>query len=405
LYGDTNGQDQPFVTSERNGRWHTLEVPVIGLANSGNGQTLSVSCPAAGSCSAGGFYTDDSSRMQPFVVTERNGAWGRGQEVPGLRQRNAGGDAAINSVSCWAVGNCVAGGYYTDQSSHQQAFVVVERNGVWRTAQEVPGLARLNRGGSAQTYAVSCAANGCTAAGWYADGAGHRQAFVASERRGKWRTAAAVSGLARLNRGGFADVVAVSCPSAVSCGATGLYTEASGHVQSFVVTQRGGRWGKAIEVPALARLNVGGDAEPNTVSCWTTGDCSVGGVYTDASGSQQAFMVTELGNRWGRAAEVPGTARLDRGESAGINSVSCVKGTCAAGGFYQRGATTEGFVVTGRNGRWGHAKPVPGLALLNAGQDASLYSLSCAAVSHCTAIGVYEGHFESDVQVFVVSEK
>jgi hypothetical protein len=247
--------------------------------------------------------------------------------------------------------------------------------------------------------------SGCTAAGWYADSAGRRQAFVASERGGRWSKAAAVPGLARLNRFGFAQVVAVSCPTAVSCGATGLYTDSSGHIQSFVVTRRGGRWGRALEVPGLARLNTGGDAEPNSVSCWTAGGCSVGGVYTDASGNQQPVVVTELSNKWGRATELPGTARLDGGESAGVNSVSCVKGTCAAGGFYQHGATTGAFVVTGRNGRWSRALPVPGLAQLNSGQDAPLYSLSCAAVSHCTAVGVYEIHPESDVQGFVVSER
>jgi hypothetical protein len=404
-YGDANGQLQPFVASERNGRWRTAEVPVIGLANSGNANTVSVSCHTASTCSAGGYYTDDSSRMQAFVVTERNGAWGRGQEVPGLRELNVDGNAQINSVSCWAAGSCVAGGYYTDHANHQQGFVVFERDGAWSTANEVPGLARLNRGGSAQTWAVSCVTSGCTAAGWFADSAGHRQAFVASERSGKWSKAVAVPGLARLNRGGFADVVSVSCPTAVSCGATGLYTDASGHIQSFVVTRKGGRWGRALEIPGLERLNVGGDAETSSVSCWTTGGCSVAGVYTDATDNQQPFMVTELGNSWGRAAELPRIARLDRGESAGLNSVSCVKGTCAAGGGYQHGSTTEAYVVTGRNGRWGRVLPVPGFARLNTGQDGVLYALSCAAVSHCTAVGVYEVHHESDVQGFVVSEK
>jgi hypothetical protein len=405
LYSDANGQQQPFVASERNGRWRTLEVPVIGLANSANGETFSVSCRTASTCSAGGFYTDDSNRIQAFVVTEQNGTWGRGQEISGLRELNADGDARINSVSCWAAGSCLAGGYYTDRANHQQGFVVLERNGVWGAVKQVPGLARLNRGGSAQTWAVSCAASACTAAGWYADRAGHRQAFVASERGGHWSTAAAVPGLNRLNRGGFADVISISCPTAMSCGATGLYADASGHTQSFVVTRRAGRWGKALEIPGLARLNTGGDAEPSSASCWTAGGCGVGGVYTDASNNQQAFVVTELNNRWGRAAEVPGTARLDKGESAAINSVSCVKGTCAAGGFYQHGATTEAFVVTGRNGRWGRALPIPGLARLNIGQDAALYSLSCAAVNHCSAGGFYEIQHDSDVQGFVVSEK
>jgi hypothetical protein len=293
-YSDVNGQLQPFVTSELNGRWHTVEVPVIGLANSGNGETVSVSCPTATSCSAGGYYTDDSSQMQAFVVTERNGAWRNGEEVPGLREMNAGGNAMINSVSCWAAGSCVASGFYTDQAGHQQGFVVFERAGRWRAATTVPGLARLNRGGSAQIYTVSCAAGGCTAAGWYAGSAGHRQAVVASERGGKWGKAAAVPGLARLNRGGFADVVSVSCPTAVSCGATGLYTDGRGHTQSFVATRNSGRWGSALEIPGLARLNVGGDAESSSASCWATGGYSGVGVYEVHQNSDvQGFVVSE----------------------------------------------------------------------------------------------------------------
>lgn len=405
LYTDVNAQQQPFVASERNGRWKTIEVPVIGLANAGNAETVSVSCPTAGNCGAGGFYTDDSNRGQAFVVNERNGAWGRGQELLGLRELNVGGNAAINSVSCWAAGSCVAGGFYTDQANHQQGFVVIERNGQWGAATRVPGLERLNRGGGAETFSTSCALSDCTAGGEYVDGAGHEQGFLATERGGRWSTAVAVGGLARLNRGGFANVGEVSCATAASCGATGLYTDGSGHIQSFVVTKRAGRWGSALAIPGLARLNVGGDAEANDLSCWAAGDCSVGGVYTDATQNQQAFVVTELGSRWGRAIELPGIAHLDGGLSASINSMSCVKGTCAAGGGYEHGQAQDAFVVTGQNGRWGKALQVPGIAQLNTGQDGVLYSLSCTLVGHCTGVGVYEVHHLQDLQGFVVTEK
>ena len=74
-------------------------------------------------------------------------------------------------MSCASAGNCSAGGYYTDSSGHQQAFVVSEVNGTWRNAMEVPGTAALNKGGDAQVTSVSCASAGnCSAGGCYVDG-------------------------------------------------------------------------------------------------------------------------------------------------------------------------------------------------------------------------------------------
>jgi hypothetical protein len=52
--------------------------------------------------------------------------WGTAEEVPGTATLNQGGDAGAESVSCASAGNCTAGGYYTDGSSHSQAFVVSE---------------------------------------------------------------------------------------------------------------------------------------------------------------------------------------------------------------------------------------------------------------------------------------
>jgi len=73
---------------------------------------------------------------------------------------------------------------------------------------------------------------------------------VAVERHGRWRKAIEVPGLGALNKGGLASVSSVSCASAGNCAAGGNYG-APGHQQGFVVSQRHGRWGKAIEVPGL----------------------------------------------------------------------------------------------------------------------------------------------------------
>jgi hypothetical protein len=59
------------------------------------------------------------------VVREKDGVWGRAEEVPGLAALNTRGDATISSVSCTAPGECSAGGFYIGASGIQ-GFVVKE---------------------------------------------------------------------------------------------------------------------------------------------------------------------------------------------------------------------------------------------------------------------------------------
>ena len=136
-----------------------------------------MSCASAGNCAAGGDYLDSSGNQQAFVVNETSGTWRTAEEVPGTAALNTGGIAQTAAVSCASAGNCSAGGDYT--GSHVQAFVVNETSGIWRTAEEVPGAAALNAGGGGETLSVSCAsASSCSAGGQYLDSHFGQQAFV-----------------------------------------------------------------------------------------------------------------------------------------------------------------------------------------------------------------------------------
>ena len=187
------------------------------------------------------------------------GSWGRAMEVPGLGALNADGFAEVLSVSCGSAGSCAAGGYYRDRRGRSQGFEAVERGGRWGAAIEVAGLGALNAGGAAEVLSVSCGSAGnCAAGGYYTGRRGRSQGFVAVERGGRWGRAMEVPGLGALNAGGFAEVSSVSCGSAGSCAAGGHYGTASGSYVGFVAVGRGGRWGTAIEVPGLAALNKDG---------------------------------------------------------------------------------------------------------------------------------------------------
>ena len=134
------------------GLWgRAMEVPgLAALDKVGGAVVVSVSCGSAGNCAAGGDYWTHG-RYLGFVAGEADGRWGRAIEVPGLGVLDAGaypgdGGAGVVSVSCGSAGNCAAGGSYLDQQRHSQGFVVSERNGRWGRAIEVPGLAALNIG-------------------------------------------------------------------------------------------------------------------------------------------------------------------------------------------------------------------------------------------------------------------
>jgi hypothetical protein len=231
-----------------------------------------------------------------FVADERGGRWGTAIEVPGLGGLNKGGDAEVSSVSCGSAGNCAAVGGYADRRDRLQGFVAVESGGRWGPAIEVPGLGALNKGEEAFVDTVSCpSAGNCAVGGSYKDSNGRFRWFVTSQRNGAWGKAIAVPGVPALPKGHYPGHEPLSCGSAGNCAVGGEYYDRRGHRQGFVAVERGGRWGKAIEVPGLGRLNVGGLAFIESVSCPSPGSCAVGGEYNDSHHDSQGFVVSRSG--------------------------------------------------------------------------------------------------------------
>jgi hypothetical protein len=347
------------------------------------------------------------------------GTWGRAREVPGLAALNV-GYAQITSVSCASAGNCSAGGSYQNTPITTQAFVVSQKHGTWGKAEEVPGLAALNTGGSAEVRSVSCASAGnCSAGGEYFNGtlsSGAGQGFVVSQRHGVWGKALEVPGLGALNvggqEGGFAQVWSVSCASAGNCSVGGRYTDSMGNERAFVASQTRGIWGKAKKLGTQGAFKY---SFIYSLSCGSAGNCSAGGLYPTSPDHTQAFVASQKHGTWGRAQQVPGSAALNAGHFAQITSVSCTSaGNCSAGGFYSGrsgdcsatglAASCQAFVVSQRRGTWGQAQKVPGAAALNAGGNAQITSVSCASAGNCSAGGFYTGR-SGHIQAFVVSQK
>ncbi len=258
----------------------------------------------------------------------------------------------------------------------------------WGKAEPVPGLAKLNKGGNAEVTSLSCwSVNNCAAGGFYTDN-GYSHAFVVAERKGRWDRAVQVPGLAALNTGLGrlgAQVTSVSCAPDGYCAAGGYYTDGTGHLQAFVVTRPKDRWRAAVEVPGIAALNVFGFAEVDSVSCPSAGSCAAAGTYADAGSQDQWFAASQANGVWGTAVNMPA-------QGAEVTSLSCWSaGDCALGGTYAPPASRwQAMVVTERNGVWGAPEQVPGTAALNTGPvSPEVESVSCAPRGYCALGGHY----------------
>ena len=266
---------------------------------------------------------------------------------------NKGSFGKVTSLSCTFLGTCAAGGFYTDAKGGRQAFVVTQADGNWGSMQEVAGS--LNKGEMAQVNQVSCGVSPklesiitCAAVGFYTTSAGLGQAFTATMANGKWGTAVQVPGSAALNKGGFAELNSVSCPTAGNCSAGGGYADTETTTQPFVVTEMNGTWGKAIEVPGSATLNTGKDMLVMDVSCVSPGTCSAAGDFHTSNHSEGVWAASQKGGRWGSAGTIPGLSGLATGGQAEVNGLSCAtSGSCGLVGDYFTPGSQQPFVVSG----------------------------------------------------------
>src|SRR5580704_5417257 len=220
-------------------------------------------------------------------------------------------------------------------------------------------------------------------------------------RADTWGKAIEVPGLARLSAGHGGTLVAVSCSSRGDCAAAGGSYSSDGDQQAFVVSEKNGSWGKAIEVPGSAALNIGMSAGVGSVSCASAGNCAVAGTYR--ANAPEAFFVSEKNGSWGKAIEVPGSAAFG---VATVASVSCASaGNCAAAGFsgsITNDAPSGPLVASEKNGTWGNVIAVAGTT---ASARNSAGSVSCGSVNYCAAGGSYAPSIEGPYQAFVVREK
>jgi hypothetical protein len=256
-YSDGSGKTHGLLLSETNGVWATgVEAPLPPNASSSTHAYLSsVSCASASSCTAVGGYNDGSGKWHGLLLSETNGVWAPGVEAALPANAGLDPDLLLSSVSCAAAGNCSAVGYYTTSSTQRQGLLLSETSGVWAPGVEASLPANASSDPHANLGSVSCAsAGGCAAVGLYTDSAGHEQGLLVNETEGMW--APGLEAIPPANAGQNPDVnlFSVSCTVAGSCSAIGRYGDCGNNAPALLLTETSGTWapGVAAALPSNA---------------------------------------------------------------------------------------------------------------------------------------------------------
>ena len=361
-------------------------------------EIMDLSCPSGGNCGAAGDYLPNASDIEALVVSQRNGTWGKVQAVRGLAALNVGHDAEVDSISCASAGDCSAGGTYAIKTknilANTEVFVVNEKNGVWGKAEEVPGTAKLNTGTNAAINEIACTSAGnCEGVGYYTNSKG-TDAFSVVEKNGTWGKAQKIPGIPA---GAHAAVHKISCDSPGNCTGIGNYILPHSDTVAFAITQSNGKWGPVTPIPGLTALPPDGstNADIHSLTCPSANSCTAGGSFDDPANldNEQPFVVTETHGIWGNAQTLPGVSGLTGRFGADLSGLVCKSvGNCSAAGHYFAHTGDGVFVSTQTNGVWGQAAALPRLAALDVGRNASLPVLGCGAPGNCSLGGFYSLH-------------
>jgi hypothetical protein len=308
---------------------------------------VGVSCPAAGSCVAVGSYVDASGVTHGLVETLSSGTWtATTAPVTGLSPAAAAGPAtagqALLTVSCPVAATCVAGGNYTDTSGNVQGLIESLSAGTWTpTAVPVTGLSpAAGTNPVAHLHGISCPVAGtCVATGIYTDSTGNVQGLIEALAGGTWTaTTAPTTGLSPpANAAPAVTFDGVSCAVAGSCVAVGGYADTSGKRQVLTETLATGTWTATTITPTsgLSPAAGTGSSAPalTNLTCLTAGSCVAVGSYVDATGIGHAWVDTLAAGTW-TAATAPDGA-LSNGPQAVLRSVSCpAASACVTVGYY-----------------------------------------------------------------------
>jgi len=352
-YLDASGAQQGLIETLSGGVWTSALAPLpANAATNPEAAITAVSCSAVGSCVAvGGYVAKKAKKAQGSGLVEvlSGGTWTPEQELlAGFT------DVEFAALTCPAVGSCVAVGGGTSSTSSGGVIGTLS-DGSWTlTAAPLPPTAPTGAEGFLSS--VTCPAVGaCVAAGYeIALGATSvtEEGFTETLSAGQW-TATAASVASKKSSPTLSLLQSVACPTAGSCLAGGIMADKSHKAgEGLLETLANGNW-SSVNVPLPPDANPGLSGQFSDVSCPAVGVCVAASDYVDTSGNQQALIETLNGGTW-TAIEAPLPADAGADPLAALGGVTCPSpGSCVAVGSYTNATGAElGLVDTLSDGTW-----------------------------------------------------
>jgi hypothetical protein len=275
------------------------------------------------------------------------------------------------AVSCTSSKNCLAVG----QSKNASAPLAETWNGVaWKTVavKLPPGATQGLLGG------VTCKSGLCLAVGYYVKG-GDRFVLADTWHGGHW-TPAQLPGAA----GGGTGGAGVSCPSAKSCVVVGGYTAGLGSL-ALADIWNGKKW--TLTKPPMPKGALLG--ELGSVSCVSAASCVAVGLYFTSTGGG-ALIDSWNGKTWSMmrgAVPPPGT------REGILTGVSCVTAkSCVAVGYVTTAKGLASLAETWNGKKW----TLTSVSWPKGTTNPTLTRTSCAAVNRCVAVGIVDSTLSGD---------
>ena len=319
-----------------------------------SGELLSVACPASGTCMAVGFTSDAQGDQETLIESLINGTW---TIMPS--PNTASSINVLYSVSCGAVGECVAVGMSSTDvgPTADQTLIETLSDGTWSITPSADSGENGN-----QLNGVSCTGPGdCIAVG--TSGYGNIDTLIDVDSGGSWSISATGTGAP-------GSLSGVSCASAGSCVAVG----------SVYAALSGGTWTVGNYVAP------GDDSQLNGISCTTGGCIAVGEYYSSPDYEQWSTLIESYtGGAWNVMTSP------NEGTDSYLDNVACTDPSdCTAVGYSLNTPiypnVSSSLVTDLSNGQWTVVtSPNPQGTTGNAINR--LEGVSCLAIDACDAIG------------------
>lgn len=368
---DSPSHASPVAARWNGSDWSVSQMPLpTGIYTS---QLDTVSCSAATSCVAVGFYVSSTGPVLSLVERWNGSSW-TVQPLP----VPAGSSGRLSSVSCASADMCLGVGWFWSNSWGRLAFMEAWNGAGW-AIQRPP-----NSPTSSSLEAVSCpSAATCIAVGNQQDQSGISATLAEQwNGRGAWTTRPTPDPAGTLS----SSLEAISCSSSRACTAVGSYLSSGGTWLPLAERWDGSTWA----IQATSDPGSGAISALSGVACPSARVCL-------AVGSQQAGDASvPLAERWNGTGWSIQSFPVPPGVvSASLSAISCSSSSaCTAVGSLRYGggssvpeALRDQYLplVARWNGSAWARQQTPAIVVFR--PPSSFSSVSCPGAASCFAVG------------------